>query len=213
MAELRPHAVAFPTAWGYAQATVFTRVRGEVCPLPGDTGLTFGRFTGADPAPRTPVSPATPLGSAREATGLTRVALSSRGTRSRCPRPSCHQVADPPAVRSTGLARQTSDPKEVTTLQLTALLDALVDERDEVATRNDLPCRVHDPELWFAESPADVEHAKSLCHACPSAPRASPVRWNARSRGAVWGGELVLPGVVVPRKRPRGRPRKSEAAA
>ena len=28
----------------------------------------------------------------------------------------------------------------------------------------------------------------------------------------VWGGELFEQGVVVPRKRPRGRPRKTEVA-
>ena len=98
-------------------------------------------------------------------------------------------------------------------MQLTALLDALVDERDEVATRNDLPCRVHDPELWFAESPADVEHAKSLCRACPVRSACLSGALERSEPWGVWGGELVLSGVVVPRKRPRGRPRKSEAAA
>jgi WhiB family redox-sensing transcriptional regulator len=29
----------------------------------------------------------------------------------------------------------------------------------------------------------------------------------------VWGGELFVQGVIVPRKRPRGRPRKTEIAA
>nr|MDQ3359634.1 WhiB family transcriptional regulator [Actinomycetota bacterium] len=29
----------------------------------------------------------------------------------------------------------------------------------------------------------------------------------------VWGGQLVLQGTVVPRKRPRGRPRKNPVAA
>ena len=30
-----------------------------------------------------------------------------------------------------------------------------------------LPCRAHDPDLWFAESPADLEEAKRLCEGCP----------------------------------------------
>ncbi|SDQ72657.1 WhiB family transcriptional regulator [Quadrisphaera sp. DSM 44207] len=71
-----------------------------------------------------------------------------------------------------------------------------------------LPCRVHDPELWFAELPQDVETAKALCAGCPL--RAGCLQ-GALERGepwGVWGGELVLAGVVVPRKRPRGRPRK-----
>src|SRR3954447_26975552 len=31
-----------------------------------------------------------------------------------------------------------------------------------------LPCRIEDPELWFAESPAGVEYAKALCQDCPA---------------------------------------------
>jgi WhiB family transcriptional regulator, redox-sensing transcriptional regulator len=75
-----------------------------------------------------------------------------------------------------------------------------------------LPCR-KDPELFFAESPQDVELAKAQCGDCPI--RRSCLA-GALERGepwGVWGGELLVRGVVVPRKRPRGRPRKSEVAA
>jgi WhiB family redox-sensing transcriptional regulator len=34
-----------------------------------------------------------------------------------------------------------------------------------------------------------------------------------REPWGVWGGQLVVAGVVVPRKRPRGRPRKVDLAA
>jgi WhiB family transcriptional regulator, redox-sensing transcriptional regulator len=71
-----------------------------------------------------------------------------------------------------------------------------------------LPCRVLDPELWFAESPSDVEYAKQQCMSCPA--RATCLD-GALDRGepwGVWGGELFLQGTVIPRKRPRGRPRK-----
>ncbi|QAY64956.1 WhiB family transcriptional regulator [Xylanimonas allomyrinae] len=76
-----------------------------------------------------------------------------------------------------------------------------------------LPCRTHDPELWFAEHTAQVEQAKALCRTCPliagclagAVERAEP--WG------VWGGEVFVDGVIVARKRGRGRPRKSEAAA
>ena len=37
--------------------------------------------------------------------------------------------------------------------------------------RRPLPCRVEDPELWFAESPAQLEQAKSLCARLPGPER------------------------------------------
>ncbi|MGW2930031.1 WhiB family transcriptional regulator, partial [Streptomyces fungicidicus] len=40
--------------------------------------------------------------------------------------------------------------------------------RDSVrAGHAPVPCRSYDPEVFFAESPADVEYAKSLCRTCP----------------------------------------------
>lgn len=77
----------------------------------------------------------------------------------------------------------------------------------------ELPCRTGPADLWFAELPHEVEEAKALCMPCPL--RASCLN-GALERAepwGVWGGELVLQGVVVPRKRPRGRPRKSDVAA
>ncbi|MBB5153349.1 WhiB family transcriptional regulator [Saccharopolyspora phatthalungensis] len=70
-----------------------------------------------------------------------------------------------------------------------------------------LPCR-QDPDLWFAESPRDLDQAKSLCADCPIKAECLA---GALSRGepwGVWGGEIFERGAVVARKRPRGRPRK-----
>lgn len=71
-----------------------------------------------------------------------------------------------------------------------------------------VPCRAYDPELWFAESPADVELAKALCQTCPMRALCLDGALERREPWGVWGGELFLAGVVIPRKRPRGRPRK-----
>ncbi len=38
-----------------------------------------------------------------------------------------------------------------------------------------LPCHAGDPDLWFAETPADLERAKALCGGCPIRRRA-PLR-------------------------------------
>ena len=76
-----------------------------------------------------------------------------------------------------------------------------------------LPCRRSDPDLFFAESPDDVEFAKSLCSDCPIRSACLAGATERREPWGVWGGELFIGGVVVPRKRPRGRPRKDEVAA
>jgi len=75
-----------------------------------------------------------------------------------------------------------------------------------------LPC-TDDPDLFFAESPADVECAKLLCRGCPARMACFAGALERREPWGVWGGELFLRGEVVPRKRPRGRPRKDEVAA
>jgi WhiB family redox-sensing transcriptional regulator len=76
-----------------------------------------------------------------------------------------------------------------------------------------LPCRSNDPELFFAETPADVELAKALCVDCPVRAECLAGALERREPWGVWGGHLFLQGVVVARKRPRGRPRKNDVAA
>jgi len=76
----------------------------------------------------------------------------------------------------------------------------------------DLPCHVYDPDLWFADSPADLEQAKAYCADCPARRACLAGALARREPWGVWGGEVFERGVVIPRKRPRGRPRKDEAA-
>jgi WhiB family transcriptional regulator, redox-sensing transcriptional regulator len=76
----------------------------------------------------------------------------------------------------------------------------------------DLPC-TDDPELFFAESPDDVETAKAVCRECPARDVCLAGALKRREPWGVWGGELFLRGAIVPRKRPRGRPRKTDMAA
>jgi len=81
-----------------------------------------------------------------------------------------------------------------------------------IVTGRELPC-ASDPDLFFAESPDDVELAKSLCCDCPVRDSCLDGAIQRREPWGVWGGELFLRGEVVPRKRPRGRPRKNDVAA
>ncbi len=92
-----------------------------------------------------------------------------------------------------------------------SVLDELV--RIDETDAKSLPCRSNDPELFFAESPADVELAKALCRSCPVRNECLSGALERREPWGVWGGELLVQGAVVARKRPRGRPRKCEVAA
>jgi WhiB family transcriptional regulator, redox-sensing transcriptional regulator len=93
-----------------------------------------------------------------------------------------------------------------------SVLDAYAVVADGAVGRQ-LPCLSNDPELFFAESPADVEAAKRLCQECPVRSTCLEAALERREPWGVWGGELFERGVVIPRKRPRGRPRKSDVAA
>jgi WhiB family transcriptional regulator, redox-sensing transcriptional regulator len=80
----------------------------------------------------------------------------------------------------------------------------------EKETGLDLPCWAVDPEVFFAETPAGVEFAKTLCTTCPIRAACLDGALERREPWGVWGGELFDHGVVIPRKRPRGRPRKED---
>ena len=76
-----------------------------------------------------------------------------------------------------------------------------------------LPCRKFDPDLWFSDSPAQLELAKSLCGDCPLRVECLAGAVERNEPWGVWGGEIFERGAVVPRKRPRGRPRKAMSLA
>src|SRR3712207_9156520 len=67
----------------------------------------------------------------------------------------------------------------------------------------DLPCRSGDADLWFAESPAELERAKALCGGCPVRDACLAGALEREEPWGVWGGAIFERGGVVPRKRPR----------
>ena len=69
---------------------------------------------------------------------------------------------------------------------LSALTERVADEQ--------LPCRVNDPELFFAESPDDVEYAKTLCATCPARLDCLTGALERREPWGVWGGEWFVQG-------------------
>ncbi len=72
-----------------------------------------------------------------------------------------------------------------------------------------LPCRARGPDLWFADRPAELDLAKTLCQGCPVRADCLAGARHRREPWGVWGGEIFERGVIVPRKRPRGRPAKA----
>ncbi|MGV1007053.1 MAG: WhiB family transcriptional regulator [Dermatophilaceae bacterium] len=93
-------------------------------------------------------------------------------------------------------------------------LSALIDSQTAALSQGDrIPCRENDAELWFAESPADVELAKAKCGACPARVACLAGALARQEPWGVWGGQLVVHGAIVARKRPRGRPRKNDTVA
>ena len=60
-----------------------------------------------------------------------------------------------------------------------------------------LPCHRVDPELYFAETPADVEIAKANCAPCPVRAECLAGAQDRREPWGVWGGELFDGGAVM----------------
>lgn len=86
-------------------------------------------------------------------------------------------------------------------------LGQLHDQADRVDEEL-LPCRVNNAELWFAESPSDVEFAKALCQSCPVQSLCLDGALERREPWGVWGGQLFRNGRILATKRRRGRPPK-----
>lgn len=72
-----------------------------------------------------------------------------------------------------------------------------------------VPCRTHDPELWFAEHTRQVEQAKALCGDCPLRRGCLTGAVERGEPWGVWGGEVLVDGRIVAMKRGRGRPPKA----
>lgn len=81
----------------------------------------------------------------------------------------------------------------------------------DFGARDDLPCRQEDGDLWFAEKPAELELAKTLCQGCPVLTECLLSAIERQEPWGVWGGQIFERGSVIARKRGRGRPRKDVA--
>lgn len=72
-----------------------------------------------------------------------------------------------------------------------------------------LPCHRENPELWFAEHPADLQLAKEYCRPCAIRLICLAGAVERHEPHGVWGGEIFDRGAIIAEKRPRGRPGKA----
>ena len=121
-----------------------------------------------------------------------------------CPRAETADVAVAETVVTSAV-----EPAVVSVVDSTAL-GTLLDAAPRAGLN--LPCRSGNADLWFAESPAELERAKALCGGCPVRAACLAGALEREEPWGVWGGEIFERGVVVPRKRPRGRPSKADLA-
>lgn len=113
-------------------------------------------------------------------------------------------------VRSVPLDGGACTTPEAVPLDATSALGTLLDAAPRAGL--ELPCRSGDADLWFAESPAELERAKELCHGCPVRAACLAGAVAREEPWGVWGGEIFERGAVVHRKRPRGRPSRADLA-
>jgi WhiB family redox-sensing transcriptional regulator len=94
---------------------------------------------------------------------------------------------------------------------------ATSDDETEVVQRPDeestavllsYPCQRR-PELFFDIRGRTLELAKELCATCPVRHDCLSAALDRGEPHGVWGGEILVDGVVVPTKRGPGRPRRA----
>ena len=54
-----------------------------------------------------------------------------------------------------------------------------------------VPCHVGDPDMWFADSPTQLEQAKALCADCPIRLQCLNEALEREEPWGVWGGEII----------------------
>jgi len=94
--------------------------------------------------------------------------------------------------------------------QLTATTRTPCAAQPDWAVADRTPCANADPELWFAEQPAELNLAKALCAHCPIKAACLAGALDRGEPWGVWGGEIVRQGVVMAYKRGRGRPSNAD---
>jgi WhiB family transcriptional regulator, redox-sensing transcriptional regulator len=67
--------------------------------------------------------------------------------------------------------------------------------------------------LFFSDQLDEIARARAICGTCTEKAPCLSGAIERREAAGVWGGEIFLNGVILARKRPRGRPRKNDVVA
>jgi WhiB family transcriptional regulator, redox-sensing transcriptional regulator len=78
--------------------------------------------------------------------------------------------------------------------------------KQATALGDPLPCHRENPQLWFAEQPADLQLAKAYCQPCPVRRVCLAGAVEREEPHGVWGGEIFARGAIITEKKARGRP-------
>jgi WhiB family redox-sensing transcriptional regulator len=76
-----------------------------------------------------------------------------------------------------------------------------------LSTEPRLPCQASSLDLWFAETPHELDQAKQLCAGCPIRVSCLAGALHRREPCGVWGGEVLHRGTIVAHQPTRRRPR------
>ncbi len=70
-----------------------------------------------------------------------------------------------------------------------------------------LPCHNSNPEIFFSEKSEEINYAKELCRGCPMKRECLAGAISRQEPCGVWGGELLIAGEIIEKRRLPGRPR------
>ncbi len=88
----------------------------------------------------------------------------------------------------------------------------LLDETEDLSWRGDGRCvdgAATMTNLFFSEDLYDIARAKAICAKCSVAVECLDLAVRNEEPWGVWGGQLVINGKVMAKKRGRGRPPKN----
>ena len=177
-------------------APVFRGCQGRS--LPRSPAVPFAWRAAPPRSPRTHPHPSPPAWSRVPAPGVHRSPETSS-------RPAASRPRNPRGIRGLSVFPRPVDDHQTKSPggdMSTSVVESAVDAAE-------LPCRVNDPALYSRSPPATWSSRRPCARAAPSGGSAWQEPSSGASRGESGAASCSSQGAVIPRKRPRGRPRRT----